>query len=123
MKRLVATSTVTCLALIVLQGSSIASASSSQVVSVVISPNLAVSISPKSVKHGTVVFKIGNHDSKPHEFSIDGRTSPEIAPHTVVKMNVTFDRAGVYSFSLPDATKAIETQPGAKAPGGTLKVA
>jgi hypothetical protein len=122
MKKLITTSVLTVLGAVALAVPSLAATKAPRVVSVVIAPNLGITVSPKSAAHGTVVFKVGNHDSSPHEFSINGRTSVAIPPHTMVKFSVTFKKPGLYSYTLPDASNAVMMQPGAKPVGGEFKV-
>jgi hypothetical protein len=98
----------------------VASATPPPVVRAVIWPNLAITLAPKSVKHGTVVFKIKNRDVKAHEFSINNVESAMIKPHTVVAMTVTFKKPNIYSFTLPDFLAGPKT--GYQAVGGQLKV-
>jgi hypothetical protein len=90
------------------------------VVRAVIWPNLTITVAPKSVKHGTVIFKIKNRDTKPHEFSINNVQSEKIRPQTTVAMAVTFKKPNTYSFTLPDFVAGPKT--GYQAVGGQLKV-
>ncbi len=90
------------------------------VVRAVIWPNLAITVSPKSVAHGVVVFKIRNRDAKPHEFSINGVSSDKISPHATIEMKVRFKKPSVYSFTLPDYQPSRQT--GWAVVGGQLKV-
>ena len=98
----------------------VASAASPAVVRAVIWPNLAITVSPKSVKHGTIVFKIKNRDIRPHEFAINNVRSAKIKPQTTVEMTVTFKKPSTYSYTLPDYAASPKT--GYLAVGGQLKV-
>lgn len=98
----------------------IASASSPPVAKAVIWSNLTITVSPKAVKPGTVVFKIRNRDLRRHSFAIDGYTSASIKPNKVVTMTVIFKKPGIYFFTLGDADAASEV--GTKQVGGVLKV-
>jgi len=83
---------------------SISSTTPRPIVRVVIWPNLAITLSPDSVSHGAVIFKIKNRDNHSHQFAINGRTSPQIKPHKTIEIAVLFKKPSVYSFTLPDAT-------------------
>ena len=64
--------------------------------------NLGITFSPKVFKHGTVVIKVKNRSPQAHKFSINGVTSANIRPHTVVALTVTFKRRLTYSATLVD---------------------
>ena len=81
----------------------------------VIWPNLTITFAPKSVKHGSIVFKIKNRDNHPHRFAINGVTSPPIKPHASAEMTVKFKKPSSYAFTVPDA-------PGWTGVGGQLRV-
>ena len=74
-------------------------------------------LSTKTVKHGTVTFKVTNAGAGlPHDFSINGKKTPQLAPGKSATLTVTFKKAGKYAYSC--------TVPGHAAGGmkGTLKV-
>jgi uncharacterized cupredoxin-like copper-binding protein len=73
-------------------------------------------LSKKSVKHGTVVFKVSNKGHVAHDFKIDNKKTALIQPGKSAKLTVTFAKAGSYAYSC--------TVPGHAAAGmkGTLKV-
>ena len=84
-------------------------------------PNFSITVSPASVKHGTVVFRIKNRDTAwGHKFSIDGVVSQNIKPNTTVAIRVYFKAPGIYFFTLADANPQSEV--GSKQIGGALKV-
>jgi len=97
-----------------------ASAASPAVANAVIWPNLTITVSPKSLEPGTVVFKIKNRDLRSHWFSIDGATSPKIKPHSIGAMTVKLTKPGIYFFTLGDPDALSEV--GTKQVGGTLRV-
>ena len=72
------------------------------VVHATIWPNLDITFSPKTIKHGAVVIKVKNRTSQAHKFSINGVTSANISPHAVVAMKVTFKRRATYTATLAD---------------------
>lgn len=58
---------------------------------------------PKTVKRGSVTFKVINADSQDHVFSINGAQSAFIAPGGKgIVIKVTFAKRGVYSATCPD---------------------
>ena len=73
-------------------------------------------LAPTTAKHGTVTFKINNNGALAHDFSINGKTSAQIAAHKSGTLTVTFAKAGSYAYKC--------TVPGHAAAGmkGTLKV-
>ena len=92
-------------AILTLVGSATAAptATAPTVVRVTIWPNLAITLAPKTFKHGTVLFKIKNRDSIRHEFLINGVTSSFIKPHMGTgTMTVRFAKPNLYFYSLPD---------------------
>lgn len=99
-------------------------AGSPSVARAVIWPNFSVTVSPKSVKRGTVVFKIKNRDgTRSHKFSIDGAVSRSVKPDTTITMRVAFKRPGLYFFTLGDSNPGSQMQPGSsQAEGGALRV-
>jgi hypothetical protein len=101
--------------------SELASASAPTVARAVIWPNFSITVSPKSVKRGTVVFKIKNRDDVgSHKFVINGVVSRDIKPHTIVALTVNFKKPGVYFFTLADPDP--QSQVGSKKIGGALTV-
>jgi uncharacterized cupredoxin-like copper-binding protein len=80
-------------------------------------PNIfSLVLSTKSVKHGTVTFKVVNSGTLGHDFTINGKKTPTIAAGKSASLTVTFKKAGSYAYSC--------TLPGHAAAGmkGTLKV-
>jgi uncharacterized cupredoxin-like copper-binding protein len=74
-------------------------------------------LSTKTVKHGVVTFKVKNAGvGLPHDFSINGKKTPQLAPGKSATLTVTFAKAGSYAYKC--------TVPGHAAGGmkGTLKV-
>jgi uncharacterized cupredoxin-like copper-binding protein len=73
-------------------------------------------VSPKSVPHGTVTFTVTNGGAIPHDFSIAGKKTAQLAAGKSAKLTVTFSKAGNYPY--------LCTVPGHAAAGmkGTLKV-
>jgi uncharacterized cupredoxin-like copper-binding protein len=74
-------------------------------------------LSTTSVKHGTVTFKVTNAGvGLPHDFTINGKKTAQLAPGKSASLTVTFKKAGKYAYSC--------TVPGHAAGGmkGTLKV-
>ena len=124
MQRLIPPLIVTGVAVAVLASAQVGSAASPSVARAVIWPNFSVTVSPKSVKLGTVVFKIKNRDgSVSHKFSIDGATSPSVKPHTTIAMTVVFKKRGLYFYALGDSNPGVQMQPGASpTTGGALRV-
>lgn len=87
-------------------------------------PNFSVTVSPKTVKLGPVVFKIKNRDeTQNHRFSIDGVVSPSVKPQTTIAMTVIFEKRGLYFFTLGDSNPGSQMQSGSsQARGGALRV-
>jgi uncharacterized cupredoxin-like copper-binding protein len=75
----------------------------------------SLGLSSKTVKHGTVTFKVVNGGSIGHDFMINGKKTPTIAAGKSATLTVTFKK-GSYAYSC--------TLPGHAAAGmkGTLKV-
>jgi uncharacterized cupredoxin-like copper-binding protein len=73
-------------------------------------------LSTKTVKHGTVTFKVTNGGSIAHDFSIDHKTTKLLSPKQSATLTVTFAKAGSYPYEC--------TVPGHAAAGmkGVLKV-
>lgn len=74
-------------------------------------------LSTKSVAHGTVKFTVKNVGvGLPHDFKINGKKTPSLAPGKSATLTVTFAKAGKYPY--------LCTVPGHAAAGmkGTLKV-
>jgi uncharacterized cupredoxin-like copper-binding protein len=85
-------------------------------------------LSTKTVKHGTVVFKVANKGALPHTFKVcssskggtatscTGKSTPMISPGKTSSLTVTFAKAGSYEY--------LCTIPGHAAAGmkGDLKV-
>jgi uncharacterized cupredoxin-like copper-binding protein len=72
-------------------------------------------VSPKTVKHGVVTFKVKNAGKLPHDFWISGKKTKLVAPGKTVMLKVTLGKG----------SKAYKcTVPGHAAAGmrGTLKV-
>ena len=77
----------------------------------------SISLSAKSVPHGTVTFNVKNAGTGlTHDFSINGKKTPVLSPGKSATLTVTFSKAGSYPYSC--------TVPGHAAAGmkGTLKV-
>ena len=73
-----------------------------QLVRATIWPNLVITFSPKTFRHGTVLMRVKNRTSSAHEFMINGVTWRRIRPHASVTNSVTFKRRGIYQATLPD---------------------
>ena len=74
-------------------------------------------LSTKTVKHGTVTFKVTNDGvGLTHDFSINGKKTPVLSPGKSATLVVTFKKAGSYTYEC--------TVPGHAAAGmkGVLKV-
>jgi uncharacterized cupredoxin-like copper-binding protein len=79
--------------------------------------SFAFTLSTKTVKHGTVTFKVKNGGAGlPHDFFINGKKTAQLAPGKSATLVVTFAKAGKYAYSC--------TVPGHAAAGmkGTLTV-
>jgi uncharacterized cupredoxin-like copper-binding protein len=85
-------------------------------------------LSPKSIKHGIVLFTLTNLGKLPHGFTIDGQATKVIKPHHSTTLTVDFKKPGryVYQCSEPhvDPTQENVDQDGNAGPcgGGILKV-
>ena len=55
-------------------------------------------LSATAAPRGTVIFKIANPASEPHDFSIKGRTSKLLTTGQSTTLRVTFHRKGRYSY-------------------------
>jgi hypothetical protein len=113
------------LLLLVFTSAAIPAAPKSQlVVRATVWPNLVITFSPKTFKHGTVVIKVKNRSGKPHQFTVNGVNWPVIQPGTVIKHTVTFKRRGTYTATLPDCGYLSECAPTANdvGPTGYVKV-
>jgi hypothetical protein len=71
------------------------------VVKATISPNLIITFSPKTFRHGTITFKVDNRASQAHQFAING-VSAYIKAHGAKVVTVTFKRRAVYTATLAD---------------------
>jgi uncharacterized cupredoxin-like copper-binding protein len=96
-----------------LAGSSLAGVPSEKRTAV--STSIAVSLteytftlSANSAPVGTVVFKVTNEGKAPHNFSIAGRTTPDLAPGASAILSVNFTTAGAqpYLCTLPGHAQA-----------------
>ncbi len=56
------------------------------------------SLSTNTVPVGTVVFSLINDGKTPHNFSISGMTSADLAPGATATMTVTFTQSGPYPY-------------------------
>jgi uncharacterized cupredoxin-like copper-binding protein len=73
-------------------------------------------LSTKTVKHGTVVFKVTNKGSIQHDFAINGKKTKLLSKGASATLTVTFAKAGSFAYKC--------TVPGHAAAGmkGVLKV-
>ena len=78
------------------------SATAREVVRATIWPNLVITFSPKTFKHGTVVIKVHNRTSQTHQFSLNGVVSKRIAPYGAGVVTVTLPRRATYTATLAD---------------------
>ena len=77
----------------------------------------AFTLSTKTVPHGTVTFKVKNGGAGlSHDFSINGKKTPTLAPGKSATLTVTFSKGGNFAY--------VCTVPGHAAAGmkGVLKV-
>jgi len=76
----------------------------------------SLSLSASTVAHGTVTFNVKNVGVLPHDFTINGKKTPQLAAGKSATLVVTFAKAGKYPYSC--------TLPGHAAGGmkGTLTV-
>ena len=56
-------------------------------------------LSAKSAKRGVVIFKVKNVGKLAHDFQINGRKTPMIAPGKSNTLRVTFLKKGAYPYS------------------------
>jgi len=81
-------------------------------------------VSPKSVRHGTLIFKITNLGKRSHSFQIHGQTTKPLRPHQSTTLTVVLKKPARYFYSdvcLANPNQA-ETEVAAPCPGGILKV-
>lgn len=55
-------------------------------------------LSAKTVAHGTVTFKVTNKGKIAHNFTIDGKKTPNLAPGKSATLVVTFAKAARYAY-------------------------
>ena len=55
-------------------------------------------LSPKTVAHGTVTFKVTNKGMLPHDFKIAGKKTKLLSPGQSQTLKITFTKAGKYSY-------------------------
>ena len=84
-------------------------------------------ISPKSVKHGAVLFTVVNKGKHAHGFSIDGKSTKLIKPHASATLTVVFKRPGRYVYECLVTTAPPDFGPGyndtpSQCGGGVLTV-
>jgi hypothetical protein len=91
------------------------------VVKATIWPNLVITFSPNTFKHGTVVIKVKNGALRAHRLSINGVTTKSIEPHTIVSATVTFTRRATYTATLADCGY-LSRCAGRDTPSGNVKV-
>ena len=84
----------------------------------------AFRVSPKSVKHGTVVFKVTNLGKLRHSFMISGHSTERLRPHESATLRVVLKKPGRYIYSDTCLTDANEQEMASTTPcaGGILKV-
>jgi uncharacterized cupredoxin-like copper-binding protein len=77
---------------------------------------LKFTLSAKSVPIGSVTFKVTNKGAAPHDFSINGKKTAQIAAGKTASLTVKFTKKGNFAYQC--------TVPGHAAAGmkGTLKV-
>ena len=97
------------------------SAGTPVVVKATILPDLKITFTPKSVRHGTVIFKVKNTSFGAHQFSINGVTTKPIPPRMVVSAKVTFKLPAIYSATLADCGY-LSRCAGSDEPSGNVKV-
>src|SRR5262245_46184028 len=56
-------------------------------------------VTPKTVRPGTVIFKITNLGKKPHTFGINGQTSKVLRPHASTTLRVVFKKPSRYIYT------------------------
>jgi uncharacterized cupredoxin-like copper-binding protein len=64
-----------------------------------------------SVRRGVVVFRLANAGTVPHDFKINGKKSPLVAPGKTATLTVTFTKRGKYPY---ECTVAGHAQAGMK---------
>jgi hypothetical protein len=81
-------------------------------------------ISPKSVRRGTVIFKITNVGKLPHSFEIIGHSTKLLRRHQSTTLAVLFRKAARYFFSDKCVADPNAQEKGSTAPcaGGILRV-
>ena len=57
-----------------------------------------ITLSPKSVKHGTVTFVVTGSGVLPHNFKINGKTTKLLSAGQSQSLTVTFAKAGKYPY-------------------------
>lgn len=55
-------------------------------------------LSTKTVPKGSVTFKVTNKGSITHDFTINGKKTPNLAPGKSATLTVTFKKAGNYPY-------------------------
>ena len=84
----------------------------------------AFQVSPKSVKHGTLIFKVTNLGKHSHSFQIHGHVTKPLRPHQSATLTVVLGKPARYFYS--DVCLANPNQPetevAAPCPGGILRV-
>jgi hypothetical protein len=73
-----------------------------------------VTMTPKVVNVGTVIFEVLNSDNEQHRFQINGKTTKIIGAGGRTTLRVTFKHAGIYPVAITSDTPI--------AFGGSLKV-
>jgi uncharacterized cupredoxin-like copper-binding protein len=86
-------------------------------------------LSRKSVKHGTVIFKLINAGKEHHGFSINNNSTKVIRPHASAKLTVVFKKPGKYVYQCvqnyatdDDVANLVDTSSPQRCGGGILKV-
>jgi plastocyanin len=64
-------------------------------------------LTPKTVRRGTVTFVVVNLGQRSHDFKIAGRRTPMIAPGATAKLSVTFAKPGSYAYYCTVAGHAV----------------
>ena len=67
----------------------------------------AFALTPKSVRHGTVVFEVVNAGARAHDFRIAGKRTPVLAPGETARLTLTLDHPGVYAYFCTVAGHAV----------------
>jgi len=65
----------------------------------VIAKEFSFKLSRKSVKSGAVIFTVENQGHLQHDFAIDGKKTPLIAPGKSAVLKVTFKKKGQFKYS------------------------